>query len=131
MYVVNHLILLGHSCGPPVSSLPRDQIDLGWNSASQNGTCFDYEPISISREESRGEQCIVEKAMSDKKKKAKWDALEKLMTNKRTKRTSKEKSSKKISSCIMVQRMSSQPTGRQKKYEPLDTKDFEISRQVI
>ena len=35
MYVVNHLILLGHSCGPSVSSLPRDQIDLGWNSASQ------------------------------------------------------------------------------------------------
>ena len=69
--------------------------------------------------------------MSDSKKKAKWDALEKLMTNKRTKGTSTDKSSKKIPSCIMVQRMSSQPTGRQKKYEPLDTRDFEISRQVI
>ena len=69
--------------------------------------------------------------MSDRKKKAKWDALEKLMTNKRTKGKSKDESSKKLPSCIMVQRMSSQPTGRQKKYEPLDTRDFEISRQVI
>ena len=46
------------------------------------------------------------------------------MSRKRAKGTSKEKGSKKVPSSIMVQRMSSQPTGRQKKYEPLDTRDF-------
>ena len=46
------------------------------------------------------------------------------MARKRTKGSSKEKGCKKVPSSIMVQRMSSQPTGRQKKYEPLDTRDF-------
>ena len=62
--------------------------------------------------------------MSQGKRKGNWDALERLMSRKRAKGTSKEKGSKKVPSSIMVQRMSSQPTGRQKKYEPLDTRDF-------
>ena len=57
------------------------------------------------------------------KRKGHWDALERLMASKRNKGSSKENGCKKVPLSIMVQCMSSPPTDRQKKYEPLNTRD--------
>eukprot|EP00794_Sanderia_malayensis_P007665 gene7665-8501_t len=63
--------------------------------------------------------------MADKKKKLTWEEYEKKISNSRTKpKLSNKKGSKAAPSSLMVQRMSSQPTGRLKKYEPLDTREF-------
>jgi len=52
--------------------------------------------------------------------KKKYDEFEEIVAAKRTK--SEKKST--VPTDIMVQRMSSSPSGRLKKYEPLDTRDF-------
>ena len=56
-----------------------------------------------------------------KRRKDSWDEYEKKMSNKRVVGTSKPK---KNPSCLTVQRMSSEPTGRAKKYEPMETREF-------
>lgn len=56
-----------------------------------------------------------------KRKSGSWEEHEKKMSTKKVKGSLK---AKKTPECITVQQMSSEPTGRAKKYEPLDTRDF-------
>ena len=56
-----------------------------------------------------------------KRKSGSWEEYEKKMSTKRVKGSIK---AKKTPEFITVQRMSSEPTGRAKKYEPSDTRDF-------
>ena len=61
------------------------------------------------------------------KKKLTWEEYEKKIAGQRTRgKSNVKKVGKAIASpsCIMVQRMSSEPTGRSKKYEPLETREF-------
>ncbi len=63
--------------------------------------------------------------MAEKKKKLTWEEYEKKISNSRTKpKLSNKKGSKAAPSTFMVQRMSSQPTGRLKEYKSLDTREF-------
>ena len=60
-------------------------------------------------------------------KKLTWEGYEKKIAGQRTRGKSNVKKVSKATaspSCIMVQRMSSEPTGRSKKYEPLETREF-------
>ena len=58
----------------------------------------------------------------NEKRKPSWDDYTAQVGKKRV--TGTCKAAKKSPDCITVQRMSSEPTGRIKKYEPLDTRDF-------
>ena len=53
-----------------------------------------------------------------------WEEYEEKCSLKRVDRNSANKKNNKTLSCITIQRMSCHPTGRQKKYEALDTRDF-------
>ena len=53
-----------------------------------------------------------------------WKEYEEKYSLKRVDRNSANKKNNKTPLCITVQRMSCHPTGRQKKYEALDTRDF-------
>ena len=58
------------------------------------------------------------------KKKRSWEEYETELSMKRVGNTKQQKKQWQTRECIMVQRMSSEPSGRAKKYEPLDTRDF-------
>ena len=59
--------------------------------------------------------------LNRKRKSGSWEEYGKEMSTKRVKESIK---AKKTPEFITVQRMSSEPTGRPKKYEPLDTRDL-------
>ena len=60
-------------------------------------------------------------------KKLTWEEYGKKIASQRTRGKSNVKTVRKASaspSCIMVQRMSSEPAGRSNTYEPLETREF-------